>query len=514
MMGGGSSSSGSCSSVEFLVSFTSLLLLLPLLQPPPGVQCLSNATLPALLQSNSREAIEIGIGIGIGGGSSPPPPESEPNCPPPPPPPPCPPPPSPTPRPIPPSPSPPPPRRPRPRPPAPAPTGFENPLLARAYVVIQRFRRTITKDPKGITNSWKGKDICHKYTKDTYKGFFCDVPPKKNLRNIASIDFNGYNFEAPTIEGFIDNMPDLAIFHANSNNFSGTVPDLTKLQFFYELDLSNNKLTGAFPTNVLPLVNLTFLDLRFNQFSGHVPSSVFGIPLDVLFINNNNFEQALPTDLGRTTAAYLTLANNRFTGPLPRSIGNARDTLIEVLFLNNRLTGCLPYEIGLLGNATVFDAGTNFITGPIPLSFGCLKKVEQLNLARNLLYGEVPDVVCRLAEFGHLANLSLSSNYFNWLGKSCWKLLKRGILDVRHNCIHGLPDQRSPAECASFLKQPKYCPYLPSIPCYIPWMHGGAESATALLPEVEKPAAVGGGRDEAPTPPYAGYSALHNGHGP
>ncbi|XP_008796513.3 uncharacterized protein At4g06744-like [Phoenix dactylifera] len=479
--------------------FTSLLLLL--LLPPAAaasVLSLSNNSLPTLLHSNSREAIEIGIGIGIGGGGSPPP-ESEPICPPPPPPPPCPPPPLP------------PPPPPPPKPVGPGPSDFENILLYRAYFVIQRFRKTITDDPKGISKSWRGYDICHKHTQDTYKGFFCGIPPtRKTMRNVASIDFNGYNLGAETLQGFIDRMPDLAIFHANSNNFSGTVPDLSKLRFLYELDFSNNKLTGSFPINVLPLLaNISFLDLRFNQFFGTVPPSVFGIKLDVLFINNNNFTQALPDDLGSTNASYLTLANNGFTGPIPASIGKACNTLMEVLLLNNSLSGCLPYQVGLLKKATVFDAGTNQITGPIPLSFGCLLKVEQLNLARNLLYGKVPDVVCRLADYGHLANLSLSSNYFTRLGFSCWELIDRGILDVRHNCIPGLPDQRSPEECAWFLKQPKYCPVLPYIPCYIPWMHGGGvPSATAMLP------AVNGGWDTSPASRYPSYSALLNVHGP
>lgn len=136
-----------------------------------------------------------------------------------------------------------------------------------------------------------------------------------------------------------------------------------------------------------------------------------------------------------------------------------------MLLLNNKLSGCLPQEIGLLSVATVFDAGFNHITGPIPWSFGCLLTVEQLNLAGNLLYGEVPDLVCRLATDGNLANLSLSGNYFTWLGHSCWRLITAGVLDVRRNCILGLPDQRPPTECARFLWRPKYCPFRYEVPC-------------------------------------------------
>nr|CAD1824927.1 unnamed protein product [Ananas comosus var. bracteatus] len=121
----------------------------------------------------------------------------------------------------------------------------------------------------------------------------------------------------------------------------GTVPDLSGLRFFYELDVSNNKLTGAFPADVLSLNNATFLDLRFN---GPFPEQ-------------QQLHGAAPADLGLTPAQYLTLANNKFAGPIPSSIGQAANTLLEVLFLNNLLSGCLPYEIGLLKKATVFDAG-------------------------------------------------------------------------------------------------------------------------------------------------------------
>ncbi|CAL9084821.1 unnamed protein product [Musa textilis] len=345
----------------------------------------------------------------------------------------------------------------------PQPSDFPNLKQYYAYLVIRRFKQSITCDPGGVTQTWVGYRPC------TYEGFYCAAPPDApDTPTIASVDFNGFGLCAPTLVGFVDQLPDLALFHANSNYFSGAIPDLTGLPYLYELDVSNNLHFGAFPDNALPLSNLSFLDLRFNFFAGAVPASVFVVDLDVLFFNNNNFNQPLPAELGRSPVAYLTLANNGFTGPIPPSICNASNTLVEVLFLNNRLSGCLPYEIGFLSIATVFDAGFNQITGPIPWSFGCLLKLEQLNLAGNLLYGEVPDVVCRLAKDGNLANLLLSGNYFTWLGHSCWDLVKTKVLDVRQNCIPGLPEQRSLAECSTFWWGPKQC--LPShdMPCSLP----------------------------------------------
>lgn len=216
--------------------------------------------------------------------------------------------------------------------------------------------------------------------------------------------------------------------------------------------------------------------------------------LEYLLINNNNFMYPLPDTLGQTPAKYITLANNKFTGCIPRSIGQAKDTLLEILFLNNSLSGCLPYEIGYLHKATVFDAGYNKITGPIPLSFGCLEKVEQLNLAGNLLYGTVPEVVCRL---GRLMNLSLSDNYFTSVGPECKKLIKKGVLHDRKNCIWGRPNQRKPEDCTRFFKRAMHCPvevqHMHSyIPCKLRKYEAGA--ASSLSPGVVVP---------SPSPTYS-----------
>lgn len=310
-----------------------------------------------------------------------------------------------------------------------------------------------------MTKSWTGKDVCD------YKGFTCDTPPKTRDRAIAGVDFNGLALSAPTVCGFADQLPDLAFFHANSNNFTHTVPDLTRLRYLFEFDISNNKLDGPFPSSVVHLRNVEYLDLRYNGFQGKLPHSIFHLDSTFLFLNNNPFNSPLPKNVGETKAQYLTLANNGFTGSIPSSIGKAADTLIEVILLNNRLSGCLPYEIGLLRKATLFDASRNRISGTIPLSFGCLESIEELSLASNLLYGTIPESVCELPK---LLDLSLSDNYFTDLGPSCRKLIHKGILDVKDNCIPGLPNQKSHEKCESFLEKPPCCPIIPIIPCYSP----------------------------------------------
>lgn len=354
---------------------------------------------------------------------------------------------------------------------------FADQRLALVYHVIQNFKSIITSDPLGVTKSWLGSDVCK------YKGFFCDHPPdNKSAIALASIDFNGFKLGAPTLDGFLDQLPDIALFHANSNYFAGSISSsIAKLPYLFELDISNNKFSGPFPSAVLGMKSLTFLDIRFNSFTGSVPPQIFTQNLNFLFINNNNFMQKLPDNLGSSHILYLTLANNKFLGPIPRSIAKVLSTVTEVLLLNNQLTGCLPYEIGLIKETIVFDIGNNRLTGPLPVSLACLDKVEQLNFAGNLLHGMVPEVVCQLE---YLANFSLSNNYFTNVGPICRSLIERGVLDVRNNCIPGLPYQRSVAECAAFFAYPRFCPYLWSytyIPCMLP---GSTSSSASLIPQM------------------------------
>lgn len=356
------------------------------------------------------------------------------------------------------------------------PMAFADQRLAVVYPVIQTFKSIITSDPLSITETWVGSDVCN------YRGFYCDNPPdNKSAIALASIDFNGFQLGAPTLDGFLDQLPDIALFHANSNSFSGSISSsIAKLSYLYELDISNNKFYGPFPSAVLGMNGLTFLDIRFNFFSGSVPPQIFTQNLDFLFINNNGFRQKLPDDLGISHILYLTLANNKFIGPIPPSIANVLSTVTEVLLLNNELTGCLPYEIGFLKEALVFDVGNNRLTGPLPFSLACLDKVEQLDFAGNLLYGMVPEVVCELED---LENFSLSNNYFTNVGPLCRSLIERGVVDVRNNCIPDLPFQRSIRECAAFFAFPRICPHMWSY-TYIPCMLPGFSSSASLIPHV------------------------------
>jgi len=163
----------------------------------------------------------------------------------------------------------------------------------------------------------------------------------------------------------------------------------------------------------------------------------------------------------RASSATFTQPTNNKQLPIPKSISQAKN-LREELLNDNQLTRCLPYEIGLLANATGFNLSANSLTGPIPESFQCLAHLEKLSLAKNQLYGSVPDTMCKISK---LVQLDLSDNYLSEIGPECTKLIAKKVVDPKGNCINGLPNQRSKAECDAFLSKPKSCPAQNTIPC-------------------------------------------------
>lgn len=82
----------------------------------------------------------------------------------------------------------------------------------------------------------------------------------------------------------------------------------------HELDVSNNRFVGPFPTVVLEMHNLKFLDLRFNNFEGELPPELFDMNLDALFLNDNLFSSHIPENLGNSPVSVLVLANNKIKG--------------------------------------------------------------------------------------------------------------------------------------------------------------------------------------------------------
>nr|CAB3468253.1 unnamed protein product [Digitaria exilis] len=201
-------------------------------------------------------------------------------------------------------------------------------------------------------------------------------------------------------------------------NLIGSVPvSVCALRSLTRLDLSNNSLTGAFPSAALyACAELRFLDLSINQ--------LFGL---------------LPRDIDRLspeTMEHLNLSANGFSGEVPVAVARL-PALNSLLLDSNLFTGAYPAtEISNLAGLKVLTLGYNtFAPTPIPIEFAKLTNLTYLLMYEMSLTWEIPEDLASLTE---LTLLSLGSNNLTgsilvWV----WHCQKLKYLDLYDNGLSG-----------------------------------------------------------------------------
>ncbi|KXT03378.1 hypothetical protein AC578_3987 [Pseudocercospora eumusae] len=250
--------------------------------------------------------------------------------------------------------------------------------LLRDRATLQAFAKTITSDPDGnITKTYGGPNVCD------FAGVTCDTTPD-GYEAVAGIDYNQYHIGSNLrLTGLLDKLVDLSFLHANTNDFVGTIPDVSNLQYLSEIDLSNNRLNGLFPKKIFA-APLTFLDLRFNSFSGPLPKDLFNDKdMDVLFLNDNKFTGPIP-ETTTANVTYVTLANNLLTGSIPASLAN-NVGLKEILLSGNLLTGNVPEALCALPLDVLDVSGNPQLSGALGPKCKALLKKEVLNITDTAL---------------------------------------------------------------------------------------------------------------------------------
>ena len=126
-----------------------------------------------------------------------------------------------------------------------------------------------------------------------------------------------------------------------SNQLSGTVPNLNALAKLKHLRLDANSLAGSLPSCLPSLTNLEDLQLQDNDFVGHIPDLSGLTKLKTLRLADNSLSQGIPATLATLSQLKkLDLHGNDLTGSIPSAFGNrAYD---EFKLEGNKLTGCVP----------------------------------------------------------------------------------------------------------------------------------------------------------------------------
>ena len=113
---------------------------------------------------------------------------------------------------------------------------------------------------------------------------------------------------------------------------------------FQQVATNWNALLDALSAGSLPAT----LPANFSQ----VPSNKDTIPLNVLYLSNNNFTGALPASWGNSTTGWssfmqrLALDGNQLTGTLPQvwSDSKSLSSLGKLNLVGNQLTGSIPWS--------------------------------------------------------------------------------------------------------------------------------------------------------------------------
>ncbi|GJN14033.1 hypothetical protein PR202_gb00808 [Eleusine coracana subsp. coracana] len=202
----------------------------------------------------------------------------------------------------------------------------------------------------------------------------------------------------------------------------GTLGDeigsLTELRV---LDLSSNRdLGGPLTAAIGKLVKLEYLVLVGCSFNGFVPSELGNLSqLKFFSLNSNKFTGSIPPSLGKLSeVTWLDLADNLLTGPLPnsRDNGTGLDQLLKAehlvllcrLFDRNRFTGPIPASVGVIPTLEVLRLNDNGFTGQVPLLNNNQSKLHVLMLSNNKLSGPIPN----LTGMASLENVDISNNSF------------------------------------------------------------------------------------------------------
>ena len=131
-----------------------------------------------------------------------------------------------------------------------------------------------------------------------------------------------------------------------------------------------------------------------------------------LSLTRLNLNGVLPAELGNLPeATFIGISDNSgmngdLHGPIPTTFGNLKK--LEVLSLGrNNLSGEIPATLGDLPNLISLHLATNQLTGSIPPELGKLSNLEILQLSSNKLSGLIPG---ELGKLGKLRDLVLASN--------------------------------------------------------------------------------------------------------
>ncbi|GAB4844053.1 Receptor-like kinase tmk4 [Ancistrocladus abbreviatus] len=190
-------------------------------------------------------------------------------------------------------------------------------------------------------------------------------------------------------------LTQLAQVWLHANSFSGSIPDLANCTNIFDLQLRDNQLTGIVPSSVMSLPNLQNISLQNNKLQGPLP--VFPKTVTVELGTTNSFCLAAPGPCDSQVTTLLEVA-----GVLGYPM-----TLAESWEGNNACNQWTFVTCDSNGQVIAVNFAKQHFSGTISPAFANLTSLRNLYLNDNNLTGNIPEGLTTLS---HLQNLDVSNN--------------------------------------------------------------------------------------------------------
>ncbi|XP_044498116.1 probable leucine-rich repeat receptor-like serine/threonine-protein kinase At3g14840 isoform X2 [Mangifera indica] len=268
------------------------------------------------------------------------------------------------------------------------------------------------------------------------------------LCHVVSIMLKSDNLTG-TLPPNLTRLPFLQQFDVSLNYLSGPIPPVWSSLPLVNISLLGNRLTGSIPKDLANIGTLKSLVLEFNQFSGVLPEELGNLPsLERLLLTSNNFTGELPKTFSNLiTLQDFRIGDNNFTGKIPEFIQNWTN-LTRLVIQGSGLEGPIPSSIADLKNLTdlrisdlngndsnfpLLENLTNLkililrscdLSGKIPSYLGNFRNLKTLDLSFNKLSGVIPSIFAdpHIPTYIYLTSNLLSGPVPDWLVKSQQKV--------------------------------------------------------------------------------------------
>ncbi|KAE8725854.1 hypothetical protein F3Y22_tig00008013pilonHSYRG00086 [Hibiscus syriacus] len=158
-----------------------------------------------------------------------------------------------------------------------------------------------------------------------------------NCKNLIKLDLS-YNQLTGRIPTQIAELREIRIsINLSHNHLQGPLPlELSKLANVLEMDLSSNNLSGNIFPQISSCFAVTMINFSHNSLQGQLPDSLGDLRnLQVIDVSSNNISGKIPMSLSKINLTFLNLSFNNFNGMIPS--GGIFDSTTNMSFLGNPL---------------------------------------------------------------------------------------------------------------------------------------------------------------------------------